>query len=127
MEQREFSPVIELDHSERALLTQTVNTEGYRIMHRVIRSEVDKLFVDLINADPSEHKDVLAKHNLAKSAAVFYTQITDRINYETIQYTAALRATDTPKDATENVLDIGERADQVSEFQDPMLFEEGVF
>lgn len=110
MENEKFTPEISLDHNERGQLTSTASTDGYKVMHRIFRAEVDKFIVDLINANPADAKAVWAKHVLAKAAAQFYGAVTARINEEITQYTHAPRSTDLPTDATEGILDIGEVA-----------------
>jgi hypothetical protein len=127
VENNKFTPEISLDHNERGQLTSTAATEGYKVMHRIFRAEVDKFIIDLINANPAEAKAVWAKHILAKAAAQFYNAVTARINEEVLQYTHATRTTDVPKDATEGILDIGEAAmslDNLDSFgEGDMLYE----
>lgn len=101
-----FNPDLRLDHGDRALLGQLTVMPGYKIMHRIFRSEVDKFFVALINADPAEPEQVVSKQLTAKAAAMFYEQVTNRINEEVMQYTNAPRANATPVDMTEGILDL---------------------
>lgn len=126
MENQQFNPEVRLDHNERGLLASTAATEGYRIMHRIFRAEVDKFVLDLINTPPDNAKAVWAKHVLAKAAAQFYHQVTSRINEEVVQYTSAPRTTDTPTDATEHVLDMGEIASTFADVYNDRFPEEGI-
>jgi hypothetical protein len=105
--QTTFNPEIRLEPNERAQLVLTANTEGYATLHRIFRSEVDKFWLDLVNVKAGADAEVIAKHKLAKAAAQFYEGATQRVNEEVIQYTAAMRAVDAPRDDTEGVLDIG--------------------
>lgn len=107
MEAKGFSPDIQLEYTERALIAQTVATQGYAIIHRIMRSEVDKFIVNLINADEDDEQAIVAKHKLAKSAAQFYQAVTDRINHEVHQYVAATQQNGPPVDPTEGLIDMG--------------------
>ena len=103
-----FEPNLQLDRNDQAQLCQTYWQPGYKVIHRICRSEVDKFFLALINTPAGDRDAVEAAHKLAKAAAMFYEGITNRINEEVTQFTAAPRTTDTPIDITEAILDIGE-------------------
>lgn len=107
-----FDPDLRLDYLEKAHLHQVYAMPGYHVMHRLFRSEVDKFIVALINTDPSEPEKVITAQLLAKAAAQFYTGITNRINEEIVQYTAAPRAGDKPVDLTEGMLDMETLAEE---------------
>lgn len=94
-----FDPDVQLEHSDRAALIQVTAMEGYRVLHRLMRSEVDKFIVAMINADPSKREDVCARQVLAKAAAQFYEAITNRVNEEITQYVNAPRPGDKPIDS----------------------------
>lgn len=117
-----FNPELQLDHGERGMLSQLLGMPGYKIMHRIFRSEVDKFFVQLINANPARAEDVVTAQLTAKAAAQFYEGVTQRINEEVLQYTGAPRYNETPVDLTEGVLDLGDLAYQMDTY--PNLFEE---
>ena len=108
-----INPELQLEHGERAQLAAITAMEGYKILHRIMRSEVDKFFVALINAKPGDSKSVIASHLLAKAAAQFYQAVTNRINEEVTQYTAAPKVSDMPVDVTEGLLDLGDIAEQL--------------
>lgn len=80
---------------------------GFKVFQMICRSEIDKFNVALINARPSEVKEVLAAHLLVKAAAQFYAGITDRINEEIVQYTGTAGPALEPADPTEGMLDLG--------------------
>lgn len=117
MEITGFNPDIVLEYNERALVVQTVATPGYAIINRIMRSEVDKFIVDLINAPENDDKTVVARHKLSKAAAQFYTAVTGRVNYEIQQYTAAQGGSGKPVDLTEGVIDIGDPASTIDDFE----------
>lgn len=116
MEINKFAPVIELTYTDQADLAALVATPGYRVLHKIMRSEVDKFILSLINTKvEGQDKDaVYNKFLLSKAAAQFYQQVTDRINGETLQYVSSQdhRA---PVDETEGILDLGERASTVAD------------
>ena len=110
-----FNPDLQLEHNERGLLAQLLSMPGYQVMHKVFRSEVDKFFVALINADPAQANEVLAKQITAKAAAQFYTAITERLQNEVVDYMAtAPRVAEVMKDVTEDLLDMDDRQIQLN-------------
>lgn len=123
MEHQSFDPELRLEGVELAHLSVLAAMPGYRVLHRILRSEVDKFIISLINADGSDDAEILARHRLAKAASQFYQGATDRINEIIMHYRSAAAVDMKPVDVTENVLDLGdiERTAQ----QLPNLFEEG--
>ncbi len=103
-----FEPAFALSHIERAHLVSIASTEGFHILNRIMRSQVDKFVMAQTNTDPVDEKAVLAAHRMAKAAAQFYQMVTDRINEELLQYSHAPQAGQKPVDATEGLLDLGE-------------------
>lgn len=127
METNQFNPEVVLEHSDRAAIAATVVSDGYRVIHRLMRSEVDKFVIDLINADPSNGKKVWACHLLAKAAAQFYEGLTARINQEVQQYTGAIRNPGPPVDATEGLIDLGPLSSTFADLDADQFLEEGTF
>lgn len=123
MENR-FNPDLMLDHNERGLLAQLLSMPGYEVMHKVFRSEVDKFFVALINADPANTNEVVAKQITAKAAAQFYTAITGRLKNEVVDYvSSAPRLPEVIRDITDDLLDFDDQQINLNmEYLD--LFEE---
>lgn len=118
VEKRAIEPEIELGHGERAQLTALTTMEGYKILHRIMRSETDKFIVAAINSNVGESDDVLAKKlRHAKAAAAFYTAVTNRVNEEVMQYTQAPKANDKPLDVTAQIFDLGESNEQIGGVQ----------
>lgn len=119
-----FNPELELQHNERGLLAQLLSMPGYQVMHKVFRAEVDKFFVALINADPAEAQQVLAKQITAKAAAMFYTAITARLQREVAGYIESIPNTHEPvRDLTDALLDMDDQQINLNmEYLD--LFEE---
>lgn len=73
---------MELTAAERVELISTTQTEGFKVVLKLMEAECDTFRVLLDNADPANEKDVLAKHILRKAAAMFVTQVIQRINQE---------------------------------------------
>ena len=92
----------QLTNVEQAQLAALIPTEGFQILNRLMKEEVSKFNVSLLNAKKSE--DVLIAHNLAKAAAMFYQGIINRINAEVDEYKNVPKPGDVPIDPTEAVL-----------------------
>lgn len=117
MEINKFAPIVQLDYSDRSDLASTVATPGWKIVHRIMRGEVDKFILALINTkiEGTDDKDeVYNKFLLSKAAAQFYQQVTDRVNEETLQYVASQNNSG-PVDMTEGILDIGDDSNHLEE------------
>lgn len=110
----QFAPELSLDRVDRAHLVQIATTEGFRVLQRIMRTEVDRFILAGINADPADEAGVLSAHRMAKAAAQFFQGVTDRINEEILQFNSAATATDAPIDMTA-VLDLDGMAGQLEE------------
>jgi hypothetical protein len=55
---------------------------GYEVLKRIFESEIDRMQIDLLNTEPTNRDEILAKHNIAKAAAMFYARILQRIENE---------------------------------------------
>lgn len=109
MEQkRGFEPEIILDHTQRSEVANTVLTPGYQHINRIMRAEVDKVIIDLINVDEDDDALVLAKHKLSKAAAQFFQRVVNRINHEVEVYRSTIAEVGEPVDMTEGIIDLGE-------------------
>jgi hypothetical protein len=111
-----FAPVVQLDYMDRADLAAMVATPGWKVLHRIMRGEVDKFVLALINTKigSDDKEEVYNKFLLSKAAAQFYQQVADRVNEETLQYIASKDNTG-PIDSTEGILDIGEQSNPLEE------------
>jgi hypothetical protein len=122
LEQHKFAPAIELDFQKRADLAATAATPGFKVIHEIMRAEVDSFLLAHINTKADNKEAIYASFVLAKTAAQFYEGVSKRINEEVLQYTAGL-GNQAPQDATEGVLDIGEVASTIADL--PNFFGEG--
>lgn len=124
MERTEFKPELMLNRHQQAALAQTCSTEGYKIIHMIVRSEVDKFVLDLLNAPSGATDDEkLEKLRVTKTAAMLYEGVTNRINHEVGQYALSTPVDTKPIDITEGLLDLGAYASRES--LEATSFEEG--
>jgi hypothetical protein len=113
-----FEPELALTHIERAHLVNVASTEGFHILNRIMRSQVDTFVMAQTNADPVNEAEVLSAHRMAKAAAQFYQMFTDRINEEMLQYSHAPKAGEKPVDVTEGLLDLGDLEEMTEDLPD---------
>jgi hypothetical protein len=107
-----FEPVIELTDFERGELAQTCATPGFKIIHKILRSEVDKFVVAHMNTPVEDEKLAYARFVQSKTAAQIYQGMADRINLELTVAVARSKEgqIETVGDSTEGLLDLGEIA-----------------
>lgn len=93
----------QLTELEQATLAALLPTEGFRILQKIMESEVFRFNTSLLNA--KEPKDVLRYHNLASAAAKFYQGVIDRLNREAEIYLSVSKS-DEPIDPDYSVLEM---------------------
>lgn len=120
-----FNPQVELHPHQQASLAAMCATDGYPVLHILLRSIVDQYMIDLQNVEVQDETEVLAKHVVSKTAAQIYTSITNRINEEIISYKANMPDNGEPSDPTEALLDIGPLASKFRDLE-VQAFEEGL-
>lgn len=109
----EFSPEIELTKEELSALASIYGQPGFKVLTKMFRSCVDWFAIKMINADPSDKEDVLAKHVQAKTAAQLYTLLLENINENVMQYIHSMPS-DKPIEAATG-LDLGDFAEAEEE------------
>ena len=92
----------QLSFQEQALLAALIPTDGFKIVDKLMKDEVAKFNVNLLNATKPE--EVLIAHNLASAAAKFYQGIINRINAEIYAYKNTPQPGDAPIDVTDGLL-----------------------
>lgn len=90
--------------TERAQLAGFRNQPGFQVLQNIFESQISQLQVDMINANPVDKETVLAKHNMAKAAAVFYQRVVDLINDEVRNHAAIEEGTKIQPDLTAELL-----------------------
>ena len=119
-DQLEFNPDIELDRGDQAALAAIVSQPGFKVFQKIGKACVDQFIVDLINKTKDE--DVLLYHRYAKSAALFYTRLISRINFEVELYINTIPS-EKPIEAGVGV-DIGEYANpETFGEEEPLTYE----
>lgn len=113
----QYNPEVEFEHSERGEIAQTVASPGYRHITRIMRSEVDKFLLALLNVPEDDERAIIAKHRLSKAAAQVVQGITNRVNAEVQEFTAAVRAIGPPIDVTEGLVDLGPAASTLADLE----------
>lgn len=105
-----FAPEIELSDTARTQIAQTITTPGFHYINLIMRTEVSKFAMDLVNSEEGDDKAVLAKHKLSRAAALFYARVISRINSEAQLGSSNLAGEEVPSDPTEGIIDIGPSA-----------------
>ncbi len=116
----QFNPELKLSRHEQGALALVVAEEGYQVIHKICKTEIDKFILRLINEDATDPGSVLEAHRIAKAAAQFYAGITNVIKQNVEAYMSGKTIQQAPVDLTEGILDIGPVATTLE-----MLSEEG--
>lgn len=114
---KEFVPELIIEPNEQAALVLTVASEGYRVIHKLIKHKVDTFILALINVSSTEEKAVLEAHRVAKVAARMYDGITEEINYICQDYSAGRKTDSIQPDLTEGVVDLGPLATTQEQYE----------
>lgn len=110
-----FEPEIELTDLERTELVQVTSLPGFKVIHKILRNQVDKLALHLINTPAGDKDEVYGRFLQSKTAAQIYQGASDRINAEIASYIASRGSGGVEGDSTESSLDIGEVASKVED------------
>jgi hypothetical protein len=116
-----MEPELDLEQAEKAYLVSLVSMHGYKVLHKVIKSECDRFIVAHLNTAPDDTKKILASFIMTKTAAMLYTAWTNRVNSIVEEYTHTPKASDAPIDITAGVLDIGDEI-LMEEFDRSVLY-----
>jgi hypothetical protein len=71
-----------LTDTERGHLTSLMQHPGFGVLTHIFEEEVEEMNVELLNVASSDDKAIIAKHHMAKAAAMFYARIVKRITNE---------------------------------------------
>lgn len=104
---KEFNPELILEPHDVAALALVTGQDGYKVIHKIIRHEVDRFILALINTPTGNDVAVLEGHRVAKVAAQMYDGVTNKINLLVGSYTASKNVDTKPKDDTEGLIDLG--------------------
>lgn len=114
---KEFVPELSIEPNEQAALVLTVASEGYRVIHKLIKHRVDTFILALINVSSTEEKAVLEAHRVAKVAARMYDGITEEINFICQDYSSGRKVDTIQPDSTEGVIDFGPPATTQDQYE----------
>lgn len=105
----DFTSDIEFEHHQRAELSDTVRTPGFRHIQRIFDAEVQKFFFALMNLPSGDDGSVVEGHRVAKTAAQLWEGAASRINSEVTQFISETAAGKplVPVDITEDMIDLG--------------------
>lgn len=115
----EFPKELKLEKHQRAELSDTCNTPGFRWIQAIFEDEVQKFFIALINL-PTGGEPVIEGQRVAKVAAQVYEGAMQRVNAEVAYLGEELRANKPtqPVDILEGMIDLGPAASTQSSFEE---------
>ena len=70
-----------INDAQRASLLQTLNTDGYKVILDLGNDECEILVTELLSVD-SDREKIIAKHNGARYARLFFDRLCRRIERE---------------------------------------------
>jgi len=112
----EFVADVEFAHHQRAELSDTCKTPGFRHIQKIFEAEVDRFFMALMKLPTGSDTAVVEGHRIARVASQLWEGAAQRINNEIKQYSTELSSakTEAPTDPTDGLMDFGPRATQAS-------------
>lgn len=76
----------QLNDSDRSQLAGLVNLPGFKVFQTICENELDHLKLDTFDAKPTDTNEIVARHNRAQAAYIFYQNIVNRANQEIEQF-----------------------------------------
>ncbi len=76
---------------------------GFQVLLNIFESQVAQAQLDMMNADETDEKAIVAKQRIAKAAAVFYQRSIDRVNEELMTFGARRDESKIQPDLTEHL------------------------
>lgn len=92
-----------LDNQQRAHLSAFVGTDAFKVVDSLLKDEVHKYHVALVNAPADDDKKIIAAYQMEKAASQIYIGLVNRINEEVMLYRNMTKAGDVMPDVTENL------------------------
>lgn len=119
MEAIKFTAPLELQRYERAALSDTCNTPGFKVIQKIFEDEVQKFFTVLMNLESGTDK-VLEGQRVARTAAQLWQGGIDRINAEVNYLGEELRAEKPapPVDLIGDTIDLGPAPSTQNSFEE---------
>jgi hypothetical protein len=110
---RMITPMYLPDYAEKAQLVNTMNTPGFQVFLKILKSEIDKFFIPFINKELDDDKGILAAHMGLKVACQVQEGIVNRLNSEREDFTNAVQDGDVEPDITAGIIDIGDNVEEI--------------
>lgn len=102
-----IDPELELNDLEQAQLATLVNSQGWPVLKKVMQSKVEQFNVDLLNVSNAKTEEIVAKHAIAKAAAMYATMlITELESIKLLLVNRLKQADEEPEDYTQGILDM---------------------
>ena len=119
MEAIKFTAPLDLQRHQRAALSDTCNTPGFKVIQLIFEEEVQKFYAALMNIESGTIK-VLEGQRVAKTAAQLWQGGIDRINDEVNYLREELRGErpEAPVDLVAGMIDLGPDASTQSSFEE---------
>lgn len=102
-----------LNNSEISQLISTMNTPGFKVILKILKSTVDSFFIPFINKQVDDEKGILAAHNQLKTAAQLQEGFVQRLNIVRNDFGMSKDQEEVEPDITHNVIDIGEQSEEI--------------
>lgn len=115
----EFPKELNLEKHQRAEISDTVKTPGFRWIQAIFEDEIQKFFIALLNL-PSGGESVIEAQRVAKTAAQVYEGAMQRVNSEIAYLHEQLRAEkpQEPIDLIDGMIDLGPNASTQLAFEE---------
>jgi hypothetical protein len=93
-----------LSEVEQGQLVTLRQMPGFQILLNLFESQIAQMQIDMINADATNEKEVIAKYHLAKASAMFFQRVVDLMNFEIEKFGNRAMANEVQPDLTEALL-----------------------
>ena len=77
----------QLNDQDRAQLISLTQNPGFKIFQTLCENELDHLKLDTFEAKPTDTAEILARHNRAQAAYIFYQNIINQLSREVEVFT----------------------------------------
>ncbi len=77
----------ELNDQDRAQLAGLPQIPGFKVFLTLCDNEINHLNLDILQARATEEKEILARHNRAQAALLFYQNVTKQMSLEIESFT----------------------------------------
>src|SRR5215475_8239863 len=93
-----------LSDTERGQLIGLSKLPGFEVFKNVCEEELEEMRIELLNVSSADEKNIIAKHNMAKAATMFYARVMERITHEEGVFGSQVQEKTVQPDLTEALL-----------------------